>query len=49
VLLARRRWYRARSEHENAMRIHHSDVESAMVARQAWHALVETQTSADTG
>lgn len=50
LLPARRRWYRARSEHENAMRIHVSDVEAAMVARQAWHVLVETQaqTSADT-
>jgi hypothetical protein len=50
LLLARRRWYRARSAHENATHIHHSDVEAAVVARQAWHALVETQvqTSADT-
>ena len=43
LLLARRRWHRSRSEHVAAVRTHRSDVEAAIVARQGWQNLVETQ------
>jgi hypothetical protein len=43
LLIARRRWHRARSAHEAAIRIHRSDAEAATVARQGWRSLIETQ------
>lgn len=51
LLIARRRWHRARSAHEAATRIHRSDAEAAAVARQGWRGLIETQanTSGRTG
>ena len=43
LLLARRRWHRSRSEHAAAVRIHRSDIEAAIIARQGWQNLVDTQ------
>jgi len=43
VLLARRRWHRSRSEHAAAVRTHRSDIEAAIIARQEWQNLVDTQ------
>jgi hypothetical protein len=45
VLLARRRWHRARAEHAAASRLERADDEAASVAREGWLHLVRTQAS----
>jgi hypothetical protein len=43
LLVARRRWYRARAAHEAAVATEHADAEAAAIATQAWLALVKTR------
>lgn len=49
VFLARRRWRRARADHEDATRLAGADAEAASVAQQAWLGLVRTQAIAAAG
>jgi hypothetical protein len=46
LLLARRRWHRARSAHEEAVVTEQADVEAAAVATAAWLGLVRAQVTA---
>lgn len=49
VFLAKRRWRRARADHQAATRLAEADAEAASVARQAWLGLVRTQAIAAAG
>jgi hypothetical protein len=46
LLMARRRWHRARTAYEEAVEIEHADIEAAAVAAEAWLALVRSQVAA---
>jgi hypothetical protein len=46
LLLARRRWHRARAAHEEAARTEQADAEAAAVAAQAWLGLVRARVTA---
>jgi hypothetical protein len=46
LLLARRRWHRARTAHEKAVDTERADVEAAAVAPEAWLGLVRTRATA---
>lgn len=46
LLLARRRWHRARTAHEEAVKAERVDVEAAAVAAEAWLGLVRTWVTA---
>jgi len=46
LLMARRRWHRARTAYEEAVEIEHADIEAAAVAAEAWLALVRSQVTA---
>jgi hypothetical protein len=46
LLLARRRWHRARAAHEQAVETERGDVEAAAVAVEAWLGLVRTRVTA---
>jgi hypothetical protein len=46
LLMARRRWHRARTAYEEAVEIEHADVEAAAVAAEAWLDLVRVRVTA---
>lgn len=46
LLVARRRWHRARTAHEKAVETERADVEAAAVAAEAWLGLVRTRATA---
>jgi hypothetical protein len=46
LLAARRRWYRARSAHEEAVETEHADARAAAMAREAWLGLVRARVTA---
>jgi hypothetical protein len=46
LLVARRRWYRARAAYEEAVETEHADARAAAVARKAWISLVQARVTA---
>ena len=46
LLLARRRWHRTRTAHEEAVETERADVEAAAVAAEAWLGMVRTRVTA---
>jgi len=46
LLMARRRWHRARTAYEEAVETEHADVEAAAVAAEAWLDLVRSRVTA---
>lgn len=49
LLVARRRWQRARAAHEAAVQVEQADLEAASVTAEAWLGLVRTQASSRLG
>ena len=46
LLLARQRWHRTRTAHEEAVETERADVEAAAVAAEAWLSLIRTRVTA---
>ena len=46
LLMARRRWHRARTAYEEAVETEHADAEAAAVAAEAWLDLVRARVTA---